>query len=97
MLGELNRTGVSTLKAVRYSADTVAELAKWGKEEVKDASDVARTVNTQTKEVRVTIAVSDFELQLQKKQLKLAKNKAKFEVKLAASGLNIPVGGTDAK
>ena len=92
MLGELNRTGVSTLKAARYTADTIAELAKWGKEEIKDSSTLAKETNEETRAIRKEIAIGDFKLELQKKQLKLARNKAKFEVKLAASGLNITSG-----
>jgi len=92
MLGELNRTGVSTLKATRYTADTIAELAKWGKDEIKDSATLAKETNEETRAIRKEISVGDYKLELQKKQLKLAKNKAKFEVKLAASGLNITVG-----
>ena len=92
MLTELNSTGVSTLKAVRKVADTVEVLASWAKDEVKDQASLSREVNEQTRDIRKQIAVESFVLELQKQQYKTAKAKAKFDAKVASSGLNITAG-----
>lgn len=96
MLGELNRTGVSTLKATRKIADSVKELAGWGLDEIKDAAELSKEVNQSTRGIRKTIALSDYELQLNKQEYKIAKSKAKFEAKKAASELNMKAGETNA-
>ncbi len=89
MLGELNSTGVSTLKAARKIADSIEIAAGWAKDELKDSATMAKEVNVETRSIRKTIAVETFNLELQKKQYKTAKSKAKFEAKIASSDLNI--------
>ena len=91
MLGELNSTGVSTLKAVRKVADSVEIAAGWAKDELKDAATLAKEVNAETRDIRKTIAIEAYNLELQKEQYKTAKSKAKFEAKMASSDIKINI------
>jgi len=92
MLSELNKTGVSTLQSVRHTTDGLAELAKWGKNEIKDSATLAKETNAETRSMRKELAVDELVIRLEKQKLKIAKQRAKFEAKLAASGLNITSG-----
>ena len=58
MLTELNRTGKSSLKAIRKTTDTIAVGAGILKDELKDYASLQKEINEETRGIRKEIATS---------------------------------------
>ncbi len=89
MLGELNTTGVKSLKAVRKIAGSIEAGAGWLEDEIKDAASLAKELNVASRNKRLASAMEDYDRELDKKRFRSAKARAKFEAKLASSGITL--------